>query len=147
MARPLDSRVGVWALVVILAVLSARRVPTYADNLTLWSAAITIAPTKPRVLINYGAELVIANRLNDAQAAFTRARAQTFLPTVRPEEYRRLRAVANQNIVTLLSLNPTPEHQQQIAVLMDEAYRADPKIFERTRYIVSVPYRRPDDLP
>ena len=67
------------AIVVVLAVLTARRNRDYSDPVRLWTATLAKAPHNPRAMTNLGAALFDDRRPNDAIALYRKAVRQDSL--------------------------------------------------------------------
>lgn len=119
------------ALLVVYALITVQHVEDFRSDLALWSAAVKVTPERPRVQINYGAQLVLAQRFTEAEQTFAYARALTTKDRVRPDEYPRLRSVSAQNLAVLIQLRaPTdPAAQREVAALFAEAYAVWPEGF------------------
>jgi Flp pilus assembly protein TadD len=61
------------ALLLAWTVLSAAYVPVWRTNLSLWGRAVTLAPEKARVLLNFGRALDIAGVQADAEVNYRQA--------------------------------------------------------------------------
>lgn len=84
----------VWGWVAILAVVAHSRVATvWPNNVTLWADAYQAAPSRPRVLLNYGAALDRAGRPEEAlRFYFEAVRLMPFRRDAHISAYRQLAA-------------------------------------------------------
>lgn len=69
-------------LLSLLAWQSHRQMPRFHDDLALWSAAVAVAPAKPRPLVNYASALMAAGTLAGVPALQERALALSAQPWV-----------------------------------------------------------------
>lgn len=80
----------IWPLVVLIAWFTLQShdyVRVFQSNQTLWAHAVTAAPYKPRVVVNYGLTLLQANQLQAGVAQLALAHQLAALPHI-PESDR-----------------------------------------------------------
>ena len=122
------------AVLLLYTVLNARLAPSWTSDAALWLRVVQVSPLHARAMVNLGHALAVRGQTADAVQWWEQARKTALADPSLPDRERRLViGAANQNIVAVLTGAPSveisPQQQQRIGDLMEEAWRLAPNSF------------------